>query len=123
MIKKLDRIRILMTCQQSTPVLTRRENKAKTSGMGLERWRLPMQIANDSADLFRHVSAEKATFYRCIMDVFAAAKRHRCVPAAFVTAYGPLPYIRPVPPAPDVVARTWQCALFSIIRGTNALIA
>jgi uncharacterized protein (TIGR02677 family) len=34
-----------------------------------------MQIANDSADLFRHVSAEKATFYRCIMDVFAAAKR------------------------------------------------
>src|SRR5437879_2081238 len=53
MIKKLDRIRILMTCQQSTPVLTRRENKAKTSGMGLERWRLPMQIANDSADLFR----------------------------------------------------------------------
>jgi len=30
---------------------------------------------NDSADLFRHVSAEKALFYRCIMDVFAAAKR------------------------------------------------
>lgn len=30
---------------------------------------------NDSADLFRHVSAEKAAFYRCIMDVFAAAKR------------------------------------------------
>lgn len=28
-----------------------------------------------SADLFRHVSAEKAAFYRCIMDVFAAAKR------------------------------------------------
>ncbi len=30
---------------------------------------------NDSADLFRHVSAEKAPFYRAIMDVFAAAKR------------------------------------------------
>ena len=30
---------------------------------------------NDSADLFRHVSAEKALFYRGIMDVFAAAKR------------------------------------------------
>ena len=29
----------------------------------------------DPADLFRHVSAEKAAFYRCIMDVFAAAKR------------------------------------------------
>jgi len=34
-----------------------------------------LQIANDSAALFRHVSAEKAIFYRCIMDVFAAAKR------------------------------------------------
>ena len=30
---------------------------------------------NESADLFRHVSAEKALFYRAIMDVFAAAKR------------------------------------------------
>jgi uncharacterized protein (TIGR02677 family) len=29
----------------------------------------------DLAELFRHVSAEKAAFYRCIMDVFAAAKR------------------------------------------------
>lgn len=28
-----------------------------------------------SADLFRHVSAEKSDFYRCIMDAFAAAKR------------------------------------------------
>jgi uncharacterized protein (TIGR02677 family) len=34
-----------------------------------------MAVADDSADLFRHVSAEKAAFYRCIMDVFAAAKR------------------------------------------------
>jgi len=34
-----------------------------------------MQVVNDSAELFRHVSAEKAAFYRCIMDVFAAAKR------------------------------------------------
>ena len=29
----------------------------------------------DSAELFRHVSAEKAPFYRRLMDVFAAAKR------------------------------------------------
>jgi uncharacterized protein (TIGR02677 family) len=34
-----------------------------------------MQVAHDSAELFRHVSAEKAAFYRRIMDVFAAAKR------------------------------------------------
>jgi uncharacterized protein (TIGR02677 family) len=34
-----------------------------------------MPIASNSTDLFRHVSAEKAALYRCIMDVFAAAKR------------------------------------------------
>jgi uncharacterized protein (TIGR02677 family) len=34
-----------------------------------------MPTANDPAELFRHVSAEKAVFYRRIMDVFAAAKR------------------------------------------------
>lgn len=34
-----------------------------------------MHTVTDSADLFRHVSSEKAAFYRCIMDVFAAAKR------------------------------------------------
>ena len=34
-----------------------------------------MPTANDPAELFRHVSAEKADFYRRIMDVFAAAKR------------------------------------------------
>lgn len=34
-----------------------------------------MHVHNGSADLFRHVSAEKAAFYRCVMDVFAAAKR------------------------------------------------
>lgn len=34
-----------------------------------------MRIASDAAELFRHVSAEKAAFYRCIMDVFAAARR------------------------------------------------
>jgi len=32
-------------------------------------------VADSAADLFRHVSADKAAFYRCIMDVFAAAKR------------------------------------------------
>lgn len=34
-----------------------------------------MTLATHAADLFRHVSADKAAFYRCIMDVFAAAKR------------------------------------------------
>jgi uncharacterized protein (TIGR02677 family) len=34
-----------------------------------------MPTAHDSADLFRHVSADKSAFYRCIMDVFATAKR------------------------------------------------
>jgi hypothetical protein len=34
-----------------------------------------MRTVSDSAELFRHVSAEKSEFYRCIMDVFAAAKR------------------------------------------------
>ena len=34
-----------------------------------------MSTVNDAADLFRHVSAEKAALYRCIMDSFAAAKR------------------------------------------------
>jgi len=32
-------------------------------------------IANEPAELFRHVSAEKAVIYRRIMEVFAAAKR------------------------------------------------
>lgn len=34
-----------------------------------------MPEANEPAELFRHVSAEKAAFYRRIMEVFAAAKR------------------------------------------------
>ncbi len=34
-----------------------------------------MRATSNQADLFRHVSVEKAVFYRCIMDVFAAAKR------------------------------------------------
>src|SRR5580658_10368987 len=34
-----------------------------------------MHAFSNSADLFRHVSAEKAVFYRVIMDVFSAAKR------------------------------------------------
>ena len=34
-----------------------------------------MQTSHDPAELFRHVSAEKAAVYRSIMDVFAAAKR------------------------------------------------
>lgn len=35
----------------------------------------PLQLTSNATELFRHVSAEKAAFYRCIMDVFAAAKR------------------------------------------------
>lgn len=34
-----------------------------------------MSAVNHSAELFRHVSAEKSALYRCIMDSFAAAKR------------------------------------------------
>ncbi|AFT86183.1 TIGR02677 family protein [Paraburkholderia phenoliruptrix] len=34
-----------------------------------------MQPNATAAELFRHFGAEKSTFYRCIMDVFAAAKR------------------------------------------------
>lgn len=36
---------------------------------------MSVRTLNDSAELFRHVSTEKAAFYRCIMDVFATAKR------------------------------------------------
>lgn len=36
---------------------------------------IPAQVVNDAAELFRHVSAEKAAFYRRVMDVFAASKR------------------------------------------------
>jgi hypothetical protein len=35
----------------------------------------PVQDAGNATELFRHVSAERAVFYRCVMDVFAAAKR------------------------------------------------
>ena len=34
-----------------------------------------MKIPIESAELFRHLSADKAAFYRCILDAFAAAKR------------------------------------------------
>jgi Protein of unknown function (DUF2397) len=34
-----------------------------------------MRAVSDSAELFRHVGAAKSEFYRCITDVFAAAKR------------------------------------------------
>lgn len=34
-----------------------------------------MQSNATAAELFRHLGAEKSAFYRCIMDVFAAAKR------------------------------------------------
>ena len=34
-----------------------------------------MQVETSAAELFRHFGADKAAFYRCILDVFAAAKR------------------------------------------------
>jgi len=34
-----------------------------------------MQKTTTAAELFQHLNVEKAAFYRCIMDVFAAAKR------------------------------------------------
>ncbi|HEX4077989.1 MAG TPA: TIGR02677 family protein [Rhizomicrobium sp.] len=36
---------------------------------------MSMQLTNASAELFRHLNADKAASYRSIMDVFAAAKR------------------------------------------------
>lgn len=36
---------------------------------------MPVPSTHIQADLFRHVSAEKAILYRCVMDTFAAAKR------------------------------------------------
>lgn len=36
---------------------------------------MSVQGPNSSAELFRYVTAEKTIFYRCIMDVFATAKR------------------------------------------------
>jgi uncharacterized protein (TIGR02677 family) len=45
---------------------------ADESGNGEEPFN---STTRNSADLFRHVSADKADFYRAIMDVFAAAKR------------------------------------------------
>lgn len=34
-----------------------------------------MQTTNTTAEFFQHLNVEKAAFYRCIMNVFAAAKR------------------------------------------------
>lgn len=34
-----------------------------------------MKARTGSAELFRHVSAEKSAFYRSVMDSFATAKR------------------------------------------------
>ena len=34
-----------------------------------------MGSVSESAELFRHVNADKSRLYRCILDVFAAAKR------------------------------------------------
>ena len=34
-----------------------------------------MQKTTTAAELVQHLNVEKAAFYRCIMDVFSAAKR------------------------------------------------
>src|SRR5690606_15366171 len=44
------------------------------SDAAMDRTRIQANIV-DSADLLRHVTADKAPLYRSIMDVFAAAKR------------------------------------------------
>jgi uncharacterized protein (TIGR02677 family) len=36
---------------------------------------MSLQFPADATDLFRHISAEKVELYRCILDVFARAKR------------------------------------------------
>lgn len=36
---------------------------------------MPAPPPSQQANLFRHVSAEKASLYRCVMETFAAAKR------------------------------------------------
>lgn len=41
--------------------------------LGMPEWTVPP--ADRSADLFRHVSAERAAAYRAVLEVFAAAKR------------------------------------------------
>jgi hypothetical protein len=64
--------RIQYGCNEQANALTYRANwqlQWKTCG------KKPMRAVGDSAELFRHVSAEKSEFYRSIMDVFAAAKR------------------------------------------------
>ena len=39
-----------------------------------------------------------------------------------MVAYGPLPYIVPLAPAPEMVASTWPCSPAASIRGTKHLI-
>ncbi|WP_245499484.1 TIGR02677 family protein [Mesorhizobium sp. M1A.F.Ca.ET.072.01.1.1] len=66
--------RTLSMCGKNVVVLDDHSEQSKNTHRSLEA-AISMQIASDSAELFRHLNADKATLYRCIMDVFAAAKR------------------------------------------------
>ncbi|WP_320230062.1 DUF2397 family protein [Mesorhizobium captivum] len=59
-------------CGKNVVVLDDPEQSKNTHG-SLEA-AISMQFASESAELFRHLNADKAALYRCIMDVFAAAK-------------------------------------------------
>lgn len=64
--------RTLSMCGKNVVVLDDPEQSKNTHG-SLEA-AISMQFASESAELFRHLNADKAALYRCIMDVFAAAK-------------------------------------------------
>ena len=70
----------------------------------------PMRAVSDSAELFRHVSAEKSEFYRCIMDVFAAAKRQYRLQLRPDEVLGEARWPGTAPPIEDVNAALTQLA-------------
>lgn len=67
-----------------------------------------MNVARHAADLFRHVSADKAAFYRCIMDVFAAAKRQYRLQLRPDEVLGEAEWPGPPPPIEEVSAALAQ---------------
>lgn len=67
-----------------------------------------MKVANHAADLFRHVSVDKAAFYRCIMDVFAAAKRQYRLQLRPDEVLGEAGWPAPPPPLEEVNAALAQ---------------
>lgn len=67
-----------------------------------------MKVANHAADLFRHVSVDKAAFYRCIMDVFTAAKRQYRLQLRPDEVLGEAGWPGPPPPLEEVNAALAQ---------------